>query len=226
MIANGPRTSRHLDAHRGALLGTEDLYFYDSMARCRDRLASRKCTPSRIRKRAAARTKLPSRATSTKCPRRAPRGETCRARLRKGIYFELPAIEVMAERGPRDPPPRPMKPWGSRTPRGEYRGPSCNCGRRPGRDAKKPLGFQTSSRSSSSRKSVGGSRSSRTRPSCVRERPATPTSTRRTTRRFAEAGGSRILFAVSTGRGLRRERGRDSRSASRRICQRAREPVP
>jgi methylenetetrahydrofolate--tRNA-(uracil-5-)-methyltransferase len=124
VIATGPLTSPGLDAAIGALLGTEDLYFYDSMAPIVESASldfTRMYALSRYGKGEGA--------DYWNCPLSREEyerfidallsGETVPVKdFEKGIYFEgcLP-IEVMAERGRETLRHGPMKPMGLPDPR-------------------------------------------------------------------------------------------------------------
>jgi methylenetetrahydrofolate--tRNA-(uracil-5-)-methyltransferase len=124
VLATGPLTSPPLDRAIGELLGTEDLYFYDSIAPVvsADSLDfSRMYAMSRYGKGGGA--------DYWNCPMTAPEyegfvdalrtGETVPVKdFEKGIYFEgcLP-IEVMAERGRETLRHGPLKPMGLADPR-------------------------------------------------------------------------------------------------------------
>src|SRR6188474_1331479 len=124
VIATGPLTSPSLDAAIGRLLGTEDLYFYDSMAPIVEASSldeSRMYALSRYGKGEGA--------DYWNCPLTRDEydafvdallaGETVPVKdFEKGVYFEgcLP-IEVMAERGRETLRHGPMKPMGLPDPR-------------------------------------------------------------------------------------------------------------
>jgi methylenetetrahydrofolate--tRNA-(uracil-5-)-methyltransferase len=124
VIATGPLTSPALDRAIGELLGTEDLYFYDSMAPIVEASSldlSKMYALSRYGKGEGS--------DYWNCPLSEPEyarfieallsGETVPVQdFEKGIYFEgcLP-IEVMAERGPETLRHGPMKPMGLPDPR-------------------------------------------------------------------------------------------------------------
>ena len=137
VIATGPLTSPALDAAIGALLGTADLYFYDSIAPIVEASSldlSKMYALSRYGKGDGE--------DYLNCPLSREQyeafidallaGETVPIKdFEKGIYFEgcLP-IEVMAERGRETLRHGPMKPMGLPDPKtGRTRGPSCSCAR-------------------------------------------------------------------------------------------------
>ena len=124
VIATGPLTSPALDSSIGALLGTEDLYFYDSMAPI---VESSSLDFSRMY--ALSRYGKGNGEDYWNCPLSAGEyerfldallsGETVPVKdFEKGIYFEgcLP-IEVMAQRGRETLRHGPMKPMGLADPR-------------------------------------------------------------------------------------------------------------
>ena len=124
VLATGPLTSEALDAAIGELLGTADLYFYDSVAPI---VAAHSLDYSKMYR--LSRYGKGSGADYWNCPmtraeyddfiRELLAGETVPIHdFEKGIYFEgcLP-IEVMAERGPETLRHGPMKPMGLTDPR-------------------------------------------------------------------------------------------------------------
>jgi methylenetetrahydrofolate--tRNA-(uracil-5-)-methyltransferase len=124
VIATGPLTSPSLDAAIGLLLGTEDLYFYDSMAPI---VEASSLDESRMY--ALSRYGKGDGADYWNCPLTRDEyeafldallsGETVPVKdFEKGVYFEgcLP-IEVMAERGRETLRHGPMKPMGLPDPR-------------------------------------------------------------------------------------------------------------
>jgi methylenetetrahydrofolate--tRNA-(uracil-5-)-methyltransferase len=124
VLATGPLTSGALDAAIGELLGTEDLYFYDSVAPI---VAAHSLDYSKMYR--LSRYGKGSGEDYWNCPMTRAEYETFIAELlagetvpvhefEKGIYFEgcLP-IEVMAERGPETLRHGPMKPMGLPDPR-------------------------------------------------------------------------------------------------------------
>jgi len=124
VIATGPLTSPALDAAIGALLGTEDLYFYDSMAPI---VEAGSLDTSRMY--ALSRYGKGDGDDYWNCPLTREEyeefvdallsGETVPVKdFEKGVYFEgcLP-IEVMAERGRETLRHGPMKPMGLPDPR-------------------------------------------------------------------------------------------------------------
>ena len=124
VIATGPLTSPSLDAAIGGLLGTEDLYFYDSMAPI---VEASSLDTSRMY--ALSRYGKGDGADYWNCPLSREEyerfmdalttGETVPVKdFEKGVYFEgcLP-IEVMAERGRETLRHGPMKPMGLPDPR-------------------------------------------------------------------------------------------------------------
>jgi methylenetetrahydrofolate--tRNA-(uracil-5-)-methyltransferase len=124
VIATGPLTSPSLDAAIGRLLGTEDLYFYDSMAPI---VEASSLDESRMY--ALSRYGKGDGADYWNCPLTREEyeafvdallsGETVPVKdFEKGVYFEgcLP-IEVMAERGRETLRHGPMKPMGLPDPR-------------------------------------------------------------------------------------------------------------
>jgi methylenetetrahydrofolate--tRNA-(uracil-5-)-methyltransferase len=124
VLATGPLTSAALDGAIGELLGTEDLYFYDSMAPI---VASSSLDFSKMY--ALSRYGKGSGDDYWNCPMTKEEYESFIAELlsaeivpvkdfEKGIYFEgcLP-IEVMAERGVETLRHGPMKPMGLPDPR-------------------------------------------------------------------------------------------------------------
>ena len=124
VLATGPLTSPALDRAIGELLGTEDLYFYDSIAPV---VAAESLDFSRMY--AMSRYGKGGGADYWNCPMTAPEyeafvdalrtGETVPVKdFEKGIYFEgcLP-IEVMAERGRETLRHGPLKPMGLADPR-------------------------------------------------------------------------------------------------------------
>jgi methylenetetrahydrofolate--tRNA-(uracil-5-)-methyltransferase len=124
VIATGPLTSPSLDAAIGRLLGTEDLYFYDSMAPI---VEASSLDESRMYAPLALRQGRRRRLLELSAHARRVRGVRRRAARRrdgpvkdfeKGVYFEgcLP-IEVMAERGRETLRHGPMKPMGLPDPR-------------------------------------------------------------------------------------------------------------
>jgi methylenetetrahydrofolate--tRNA-(uracil-5-)-methyltransferase len=124
VIATGPLTSPALDRAIGELLGTEDLYFYDSMAPIVEASSldfSRMYALSRYGKgEGSDYWNCPLSGAEYACFVEALlSGETVPVKdFEKGIYFEgcLP-IEVMAERGPETLRHGPMKPMGLPDPR-------------------------------------------------------------------------------------------------------------
>jgi len=124
VIATGPLTSPSLDAAIGGLLGTEDLYFYDSMAPI---VEASSLDTSRMY--ALSRYGKGDGADYWNCPLSREdyerfidaltTGETVPVKdFERGVYFEgcLP-IEVMAERGRETLRHGPMKPMGLPDPR-------------------------------------------------------------------------------------------------------------
>ncbi|MFN2385964.1 MAG: methylenetetrahydrofolate--tRNA-(uracil(54)-C(5))-methyltransferase (FADH(2)-oxidizing) TrmFO [Thermoanaerobaculia bacterium] len=124
VFATGPLTSEALDAAIGELLGTEDLYFYDSVAPI---VAAHSLDYSKMYR--LSRYGKGSGEDYWNCPMTRAEYEDFIAELlagetvpvhdfEKGIYFEgcLP-IEVMAERGPETLRHGPMKPMGLADPR-------------------------------------------------------------------------------------------------------------
>lgn len=124
VIATGPLTSEALDRAIGELLGTQDLYFYDSVAPI---VAARSLDFEKMYR--LSRYGKGAGADYWNCPmtraeyedfvRELLAGETVPVHdFEKGIYFEgcLP-IEVMAERGPETLRHGPMKPMGLPDPR-------------------------------------------------------------------------------------------------------------
>jgi methylenetetrahydrofolate--tRNA-(uracil-5-)-methyltransferase len=124
VIATGPLTSPALDAAIGGLLGTQDLYFYDSMAPI---VEASSLDTSRMY--ALSRYGKGDGADYWNCPLTREEyeafvdallaGETVPVKdFEKGVYFEgcLP-IEVMAERGRETLRHGPMKPMGLPDPR-------------------------------------------------------------------------------------------------------------
>jgi len=124
VLATGPLTSPALDAAIGGLLGTEDLYFYDSMAPI---VEASSLDTSRMY--ALSRYGKGDGADYWNCPLSREEyerfidslttGETVPVKdFEKGVYFEgcLP-IEVMAERGRETLRHGPMKPMGLPDPR-------------------------------------------------------------------------------------------------------------
>jgi methylenetetrahydrofolate--tRNA-(uracil-5-)-methyltransferase len=124
VLATGPLTSEALDAAIGELLGTEDLYFYDSVAPI---VAAHSLDYSKMYR--LSRYGKGSGEDYWNCPMTRAEYEDFIAELlagetvpvhdfERGIYFEgcLP-IEVMAERGPETLRHGPMKPMGLPDPR-------------------------------------------------------------------------------------------------------------